>query len=151
MMLSLTMCPKLRTCVLNALCFEYVLTEYGNILQYAVCTSKTAWLWTRAVVSHENTVANVPWNTHVPYLTIRWCVSFWIDTGRGLPHISASPLPCIYFQRVFSSAELTFQIAIYVAAGNTIVHPIHHSHGLRRQGYESVLPVLFSFNYFIHL
>lgn len=40
MMLGLAVCPELRTCVLNALCFEYVPTEYVNILQYAVCTPK---------------------------------------------------------------------------------------------------------------
>lgn len=40
MMLGLTMGPGLCTCVLNALCLQYVLAEYGNILQSAVCTPK---------------------------------------------------------------------------------------------------------------
>lgn len=35
MVLGLTACPKLRTCVLSALCFECVLTQYGHVLQSA--------------------------------------------------------------------------------------------------------------------
>lgn len=77
MMLGLTACPKLRTCVLNALCFEYVLTEYGHILQDAVCTSKTSKVWTVAVVSDHNAVAKVPCRYHKcifdeNFRTFRW-------------------------------------------------------------------------------
>lgn len=55
MMLSLTVCPKLRACVLNTLCFECV---YGNTVQCAVHTFKTVQVSSVAVASHQKAISN---------------------------------------------------------------------------------------------